>query len=418
MNYEKFKRSSREVLARIAPYAAVGSLALFAASCGESKAPSAERPLNPEAQIFRSGETIEVAPDVPVTLDGWRITVQDKDLERFRDRVPYEELQMTIMEPGAEDVASIGTSSSSSVELIKGGQRITVSPTDLESYLVVERTLDDYVDDPNEPDGFRVVRKKYDVETYQLKPESYENRKPKGDQKYFAVEVKSEADIGQANLDDIGAMAERFSPFIIVPDIFIYHTDDEDQRGGVYSPDSHRVEFTSISFTDPLFEKEGETKAFHEISHALMQNRINYQEDQRPVLTMFDAYRKLVKAAGWGVPVPGFGLLGPPDEIENNPYFRIFDESHYTPELKKSISNYGHPYSSYNEMFASAMAIIHFFPNQFIANYNALKPKQKEPVRTIVQAVDAVLRSFALENPDKDVANLQPSLDAILEAVK
>src|SRR3989344_4730249 len=357
-------RSSREVLARIAPYAAVGSLALFAASCGESKAPSAERPLNPEAQIFRSGETIEVAPDVPVTLDGWRITVQDKDLERFRDRVPYEELQMTIMEPGAEDVASIGTSSSSSVELIKGGQRITVSPTDLESYLVVERTLDDYVDDPNEPDGFRVVRKKYDVETYQLKPESYENRKPKGDQKYFAVEVKSEADIGQANLDDIGAMAERFSPFIIVPDIF------------------------------------------------------NYQEDQRPVLTMFDAYRKLVKAAGWVVPVPGFGLLGPPDEIENNPYFRIFDESHYTPELKKSISNYGHPYSSYNEMFASAMAIIHFFPNQFIANYNALKPKQKEPVRTIVQAVDAVLRSFALENPDKDVANLQPSLDAILEAVK
>lgn len=410
-------RSSRELLTRLAPYAAVGSLALFAAGCGESKSRPAEKPFDPEARIFRSGETIEVAPNLPVKLDGWRITVKNKDLEEFRSKSPYEELQMTVIEPGADTPPSIGTSSSTYVELTKDGKRITFTPTDRESYLVVERTLDEYIEDPDEPDGYRVVHKKYDIDTYQLEPESYENRKPKGDAKYFAVEVKSESDIGQANLDAIGAMAERFSPFIDVPDIFIYHTDDKDQRGGVYSADSHRVEFTSISFTDPLFKKEGETKAFHELSHALMQNRINFQQDQRPVLTMFDAYHKLVRAAGWRIPIPGFGLLGPPDEIENNPYFRIFDESHYTPELKKSISSYGHPYSSYNEMFASVMSILHFFPDQFIANYMALTPKQREPVRTIVQAVNSVLRSFALENPDKDVANLQPRLSDILETV-
>jgi len=222
------------------------------------------------------------------------------------------------------------------------------------------------------------------------------------------IRIYSEIPLPEDLLQKLHQLHRVFDKFTFPPKVYIFEVEDEESRGGSYGGD--KIELPSNIFTCPIFSNEGITKLFHELSHSVVDAIISNTRDQRANRILFTAYEQLVRKAGWKIPVPTFSLLGAPEEIENNPYFSIFDESSY---VKKVQKNYGHPYSDHNELFASALTVFRFFPYEFVQRYNQLASGQKV-VASVVRAIFDALESI---NPKReDINDLLPQ-QALLRKV-
>ena len=72
---------------------------------------------------------------------------------------------------------------------------------------------------------------------------------------------------------------------------------------------------------------------------------------------------------------------------------------------RRFIQGYGHPYGNYDEMFASALTVFRFFPDEFINRYEKLGGDIKKAVRN---AANSVLN--VVETVNTDEAALQTLL--------
>lgn len=386
----------------------VGRRQFLGGLIGGAAAVSLEAVLNPaqalaaEAEpghIYKSGDVIPTP--MPLQFDGWTLVARKADARRYDKQHPWRRLEFEVQGPEQSDVPSLSVSAGDFGGLVSIDPKrldealLPLSPTIFDdlSYLITrEYSRDD---------------KLLSVQAFALEPQTFRNHKGVDDE--FGPDVVAEVDVGEEHIEAVARLLHDFEHFSLVPAVYIYGTKDPTHRGGEFDPTFNRVAISSIVFEKPLFKDEGLAKVFHEQVHGVFEGVLNNEADQRLNIVMFNAYAALVKAAGYELPMPSFSLLGPPAEIEKNSPFTLFDESTYTPPPPKgSISEYGHPYSSHNELFASASTVIRFFPQEFAERFRHLDEKQQALARDVLAAVDQVYSGLTDELAY--VARLLPAL--------
>jgi len=374
-------------------------------------------------RIYRSGQSIDIVPGVRVDVRGWDVVVPKSAEPPILNGLP-EEVKMQLLAAGSPevpevDISSDGFSGGMSVESEPGNPDSYIMPTIPDSAgdtvsLVVTREIEKF-------DGKTIKDTPIGTKIFTIKPTIYHEQLSEKDKKNSASPiVNSEANLGKAQLDKLASTAHLFDSFIDTP-IYVYNSIDQLSRGGDYDSTDDRAEMSSLSFTDPLFKDNELAIGFHELSHAMLQRQIDLENDEVPVTKMIEAYRGLARAGGFRLPIEISGLLGPGPELESSPVFAIFDESYYVDQAKikqmeKKGDSYGHPYSNFNELFASAMTVVHFFPEQFIHRYGSLAPRQQIAVKNVVGALDTIIHSFPYASK-RDIAKLQPHLADILDKI-
>lgn len=168
----------------------------------------------------------------------------------------------------------------------------------------------------------------------------------------------------------------------------------------------------SIIFTNPKFSNEGIIKLFHELCHSIFLKSILYnQNNPRLNMELYNAYKTLIKESGLANLILISKLTGPLKEIEDNDYFSIFDESSYISGIDIS---YGHPYSDHNELFASALTVFRYFPDEFIERYRKLSSDKQKVIGEVVKTIFSVLESINSDN----INNLLPKYNSLKNLIK
>ena len=222
------------------------------------------------------------------------------------------------------------------------------------------------------------------------------------------IKIYSEVTLDKETLRKIYELVKTLDSYVHPVSVVIIKTHPE-KHTGAYFGDRDRIEIPSSSFNNPEFENEGFIKLFHELGHAI-RKRISLRPDQEANSALQAVYRNLVQEAGFDY---WTSRLDFNVDTENSPYFSIFDESSYIPPHP---SPYGHPYTSPVELYAGALTVLRFFPDEFIERFKNLSSEGKE------DAVRAVVRSFIyvllLTNQgSKDLEELLPQYKKILKAI-
>lgn len=367
-------------------------------------------------RIYTSGEIIST-PAGPVKIDGWKLLFDEEPFNKYAIATDLNlNFQLSEVDSGLHPSFSIGKYIGAGGSIIgetkeNGKHYLWLPATPPASHKgLVYLTYEEQYFDGNH---FQTKR----VKNYAINPHYFTHDTGKRERPKFYSEEELELQVKEKVHNQL-AIFEKFSGYF--PPLYIYKSD---KRGGSYSPSEERLIATSEVFKSPDFDDEGFLILFHESSHALHQGFINNITDQTPNHGIFEAYKNLVEGAAsidpngaFRIPMRPFGLFGVPEFVENNPYFKIFDESHYVPvNNREEGAEYGHPYSNYTELFASATTIMRFYPEQFIENYIATDPNVQTKVRQTVQAIFQLLRWYR-KTPgqhENDLRELFPKYDLI-----
>ncbi|MBI2048053.1 MAG: hypothetical protein HYT27_02845 [Parcubacteria group bacterium] len=200
-------------------------------------------------------------------------------------------------------------------------------------------------------------------------------------------------------------------PYVFSPTIqriSISLVNEERRRGSMYSLPNNTIEAPYVMFSAPLYENEGERRVFHDLVHAI--EKAMQEKSSENIQLLRNAYEYLVLHAGFNSMSDKLHFS---NKTENNPYFKIFDESSYTPPFRPSP--YGHPYASHSELFASALTIFRFFPDEFIRRFRELNPHAQETVRFVTKQL---FEGLLLYNPDiKALQKLIPRYEEVLNGI-
>lgn len=346
-----------------------------------------EFPKKKEIRFYRSNEEIP-NPVTSIKINNWRLLFEKSKTEAYLQRFPNRYFRFVLINPKVKQSPELS---------YRGG------------FVIYPHSKNNYWEMIALPPGengivylhFTEVEKTEEGKEKLINQEVYPiildfyTYKPteEGDK----IRIYSEIDLGGSTLKKLHQLSRDFDSFCLPPAVYIFEVERETMRGGMISYDEDRIELSSIIFTHPKFPNEGEMKLFHELSHAIAFEIVFAPEYQRLSKNLIEAYEQLVTKAGWKVPVPSFSLLGPPKEIEDNPYFSIFDESSYIKEKRteeRFIARFGHPYSDCSELFASALTVLRYFPKEFIERYKQLKPDQQETIRLVTRTILESLESI------------------------
>lgn len=390
------RRKALETLAAIAGSAT--SAGIIGIGCGISG--NNEKSV---AREYKSGEAIEGLP-VPVDVDGWSVYIDGGSMREYARKNPENSLEFFLIGRQSGDFPSIrsryGALASYANRVERNGKN---------HWKMSAIPFSDY-----SSDVFLVFKQKKGEEAvssaaFPLNLEVFAYR-----EKHDRQRICSEVPLEERLLKEIHEEHKAFDNFTVPYITYIYKsekelgmTDDffEEKRGGVCMNNEARIYLPSIIFTNPKSANEGIIKMYHELAHVIMHRVINDDSDQRLNIATFNAYAALVEAAGYEIPMPTFNLLGPSEEVETNPCFSIFDESNYLKGKvdRRFIQGYGHPYSSHNEMFASAIAVFRFFPDEFTSLYQNLNAPAKKAVRNAARTVLSIVETI---NPNEDKLRL------------
>jgi hypothetical protein len=356
-----------------------------------------ELPHEREMRFYRSGEII-LNHITPIEIRGWRLIFNRKQVENYYQKFPNRNFSFTLINPNVSKSPEIGSFGAFEV----GGDHrnyweMVGLPPGRNKIIYLHFQESEIINGKE-----RIIFNK----VYPITLTFY-TYKPRKKEKYEIIRIYSEIPLPEDQLKELHQLHEAFERFGLPSTVYIFEVKEENLRSGVNIYTEDRIELPSNIFTRPIFTNEGVMKLFHELCHGIIKIIIFNQKNQRVNIELFNTYKQLVKEAGWDIPMPAFSFFGPPEEIENNPYFSIFDESSYT----KAYQDYGHPYSDYNELFASALTVFRFFPNEFVQRYNQLTDEQKKQVASVVRVIFNALESI---NPNhNDINNLLPQQDLL-----
>lgn len=220
-------------------------------------------------------------------------------------------------------------------------------------------------------------------------------------EKKFAIKLWGDkVKINQFKLDEVHALSLVFMKFCLEPDVLILPPNFpgfSERWGplfGVADPDS--ISLSSLHFTNPSFPGQHLLVAFHEFSHVIL---YDYHDFRRMELS--DLFKLLSKKSSIErlAAVLLFNIANTYNK--ENGIFRIFDESSYFKDKYGTKSNhFGHPYSNHQELFASALTVFRFFPEEFLERLNELELNERKLVSSIASCILRILehRSSASED--------------------
>lgn len=130
------------------------------------------------------------------------------------------------------------------------------------------------------------------------------------------------------------------------------------------------------------------TKPFHEMAHAYFERSLS----KKCSVEIANLYARAIATTNYRA-YPNFSLLGPPNDIEKESIFSLFDESNYVTE-RVSISNYGHPYSNEEELFASASTVLRHFSADFTSKLAAMKAHNPRLGKLAEKIVCVIKRAY------------------------
>lgn len=365
-----------------------------------------EQKRNPEAKIYKSGETIET-PAGPVRIDGWKLKF-DKD--KVNSKINFEFKYRNIGEDSQSLFNGWGGMMVGEEEdawVIYGLPHDRGDATSLELEI---KEWNEKIEDYELKDRI----------AYPIQLKSFTNELT---EEYERPVVFSEADIGKEQIEALKKEHDLFAEFLVLGPVYVVHTDDEALRGGMYSSERKQVEITSTPFLKPLFESEGVIKVSHELVHACMYIFKDREDTTDRYHRLKKTYERFVKETGYTLPMPSFGLFGPPETLENHPLFKIFDESYYVARSLGRINGedrlhpnrYGHPYNDHDELVASAMTVLRKFPELFLEEYEKLSTYHKNLVR---EEISAIFDMFAwADASEKSFTALIPMYEEIAQAI-
>ena len=352
-------------------------------------------PESQEAQplkIYKSGEVIE-NPVTTIKIDGWRILFDRVKMENYRANSISRQPEFRLINPYKEQPVVTPTGGYGTSDVDQHGKRVPGlgAFVQIQTHPLANDQLI-FLQFSEEEKG-QIVRSEIypiDLENFTYKAQKMERTV------VFSEEPLNETRL--RNIYELRKLSGKFN-FPSPPDILIFKSTDKENRGGEYSYIDDSIYLPSILFTEPDFENEGTFSLWHELSHGIYQNAINERRDQRIVSKLFDAYKNLIEAAGYKIPMPSYSLFGVPKQVAENPYFRIFSESSYVPSKRPVGVEYGHPYSDDTELFASGLTILRFFPNEFTERFKSLDQNQQLVVGNAAACIIDVLEKI---NPEEE----------------
>jgi hypothetical protein len=134
-------------------------------------------------------------------------------------------------------------------------------------------------------------------------------------------------------------------------------------------------------FSEPKFPRMADIAIFHENSHLL-----DFVITERNPQAM-DEFRK----ANEKVNILAIRFMYASErevDSENIPIFSLFDESSY---VGLHPNGFGHPYTNANELFASALTVMHFFPEEFRVRLLKLQGEEYEAAFNVYASLKKAL---------------------------
>lgn len=204
--------------------------------------------------------------------------------------------------------------------------------------------------------------------------------------------VKYEASLPESQMRELLHLQRVFLDYAPVASVTI--TEEEECHG--FAP-LETILLSRGCVTNPAFEDQDKVALYHELAHSLL----DHNKEPRNI----EEYLRLEDAHS--------------HFKESNFPFDIFDEDSYV----KVDPKYGHPGDNHMELFASALTIFRFFPEEFIARYKGegefvlLWRSTREGISEVGLAVLDVLQSI---NPDKpeEMRQILPDYDRIRKVLE
>jgi hypothetical protein len=388
-------------------------------------------PTEREIRFYRSGETIP--NDVtPIRIEKWKLFFDKKRIEDYFKKFPDRRIVFTLVNPNISGILRFTAS--------QDGIFVLNKIEDENNIIMV--ALPPSYDLPNEDQivylHFREIETKGKEQkivrdnVYPIKLNFYTynpiNRENFEIDVYLPIysEVPLSNDLFKKIYEICKIFYNRFISYFPRVYIFEYRkrpwykvSDDF----GSYIYEENRIELASKNFTNPLFPNEGIITAFHELSHVIVKE-IVFDEDQRLNQILFEVFKVLNDKSGIKVfsrySIPPKEEIKAVEKLEDNVYFSIFDESFYIKKVYRIETLLGHPYDDYSELFASALTVLRFFPNEFIQRYNQLNPEQRKVVAKVVRTIFKILESILKykDRSSEDIKELLPQKDLLKKAIQ
>jgi hypothetical protein len=341
--------------------------------------------------VYKSGETISAA-GIPIKIEGWNLLFNEADLRNYSTRRPGFSFRFELYSPGQVSLRPVIATGMSSM-----ASRIQ---RDGNTYSVISGL-------PPRPDGavylhFSEQDQQGKITASEVFPVRFHYWTHKSPDSSLNL-VYSEIELSPEQLKKIHDVCKLFSGYLWAePPVYVLKRSEDqlEKRGGSYEDATGIATVSSLNFTKPLFEQEAEAHIFHELVHALVSRQIiTDTSDQRMNIRLFNAYRGLVEASGFTVPMPSFSLLGPPDEVKFDSAFSAFDEGAVIKDLvgDEEARRYGHPFSNSDEFMASAATVMRYFPERFLKKLNQLPHKERSAAKQAAREVLSILKDLTAE---------------------
>ncbi|MBI5220305.1 MAG: hypothetical protein HY978_00510 [Candidatus Liptonbacteria bacterium] len=223
--------------------------------------------------------------------------------------------------------------------------------------------------------------------------------------------VFAEGKIAEAELDKIADIHRLAGAFRPVAPVYVYG-EEGDPYWQVAEPSSHydplynRVALQHQEFAYPDVPGQAVQVACHEIFHSVMRGtKLEGVQDQ--------AYKKVQEE---------FSRIAKRADLNrekswDDPVFITFREfSYYRKKASKTVLPAGHPWDNARELFASAVVVMRYYPDEFVRKLRTLSPEEQSLVRGAGRAVLDLLH--AMNSDEKVLRRLLPKLDHVREALR
>ena len=373
-NFEFSKRSCRSLLA-------IGTAAVVLVS---------SEPIEPSIEDISKVITVHEGDQLPLPfyarVSGWSLIVDDRYIPPEGERVkisvignPYS--YVTFAHYGSIGMHGVSDTGQSIINL----RPVADNPTPFVLYSIYES------------DG---TSQEY---TIKVQPNIY------GDDGIMSEVPLSDVDI--VSLKNVLDLYNSIAEVRIVQD----HEDGLPPRA-TYDPKTNSATITSSAFTEPLYPQNGSKLLFHELAHEMVSRHIastGVKPDFN--IELARSAEKIANHAGYRMPIE-FGLFSSPDKLEEEKLFQVLDESHYTDEeIVPGSSGTGHPYSNYDEMFASTFTVLHYYPEALLDELATLR---RDELQLVYDYLIAIQKTIEHIYSTSDAEALQPHLAYIIVKIQ
>ena len=336
---------------------------------------------------LKSGETIEHRV-TRIRMKGWRLLLKMKDVENYAKEHPSQIIEFELLN-GNEDYGNRLILAGNSKE----NRRHLVVLTDNELYY-------QFLAFPRGRQPYLIIKegegRTFNLKTYPVQFEFY-SYKPKNPAE--ETRVYSEIPLEERVLKEIHEISLLFDEFSNTRPIYIYRFQGDEARQGMHLQSKYNLVHSNY-FTPPRLEIDGIATVFHELSHGIMSGSVLFSRDQKPNNKLMQAYDLLGKARD----------AYRNKKLHRDP-FEIFTESSYLSTIAGKEMTGGHPWDNHNELFASALTIFRFFPDEFIQRYASLSSTEKDFTKGVCNAIFNILESI---NPEtKALQKLLPKYEKL-----